>query len=186
MPEKINFKQNIENFELPGTRQHLTNLGYTEEGVSFIVSKIIRVLSKFNNPEEALKVFDESFPKFINSRFGEKQFFGFLKDIDPTNEASHIFPIDCDYAPLEDWEKEEMAPAEIDEFNKERAEYLRSYKDEKLISLADERTYEALATAHYRASKKDQVDESKLPKPRPPISTPTGGQPGFKRKWRFK
>lgn len=186
MTERIDLKQNAENLELSATRQHLSKLGYTDEGVNFIVSKIIRVLSKFGNPEEALRIFDESFPKFVNSRFGERQFFGFLKDIDPTNEASHIFPVDYDYAPLEDWEKEEMTPSEIDEFNKEREEYLRGYKDEKLMVLADEWTYEALTSAHYRASKRDQVDESKLPKPRPPISTPIGGQPGFKRKWRFR
>lgn len=171
------------------TREHLAKLGYPAVGVEFILGKLCIALNKFAEPAQAVVFLEENFHKFVCSRFGEMQLYGFLKDIDPgIPNCEFVFLSDgeyADYSPLEDWEKADMSKLEIEEFEKERQRFLIESRQSKQKVLEDECIYDTLNSSHYRASKRHLVDEKKLPPVRW-VNTPTGGQPGFRRKRRIR
>lgn len=169
------------------TKGHLLTLGYGPDGVDYIISELCRALQKLELSEEAAKSMDIGFPAFVHSRFGERQLRNFLRSIDPRTSYILISLSDSSehWKPLEEWEMKEMDEEEIAEFNRIRKllinESIRGTADGFKV-FEDEYTYEALFSAHYRDSKKHLSKVDGHPGLLHPISTPFGGQPGFRRK----
>lgn len=148
---------------LEKTRAALNKLGYSSQGIEYMIKEIQKVLAKYSDPRRAEELFDENFSKNVHSRFGEHKFRNFLKGIDPKSRRS------LQMAELSEDVMEEMTPVEIQDWNKER-------NAPDLNHLADVWEYEVLCSQHFRSSKKDQIDLERLPKARF-ISVPMGGQP---------
>jgi|GEM_PF-5223569 hypothetical protein len=163
---------------LPKTEAKLKKLGYTQEGIAYMLSQIRKPILQFEDPEEAMRTLEDSFQK-VNSRFGLRQFARFIKDIDPS--ILHAF--DPDFDPL-GGEREYMTAEEIRDFEVERNEAIRGLIAEQrkdYARIAVECESGALNGHHYVTAKPHPPEKplTRLPYFRP---VPIGGQPGYRRR----
>jgi len=149
---------------LENTRTVLSKLGYSAEGVGWMVREISALLAKYSSPVEAARLFEATFPTCRLARFGESNFRRFLKDIDPGNHA---------FINLIPFSPEEMGAMEWSEI--EAHKKLCASPPHDFDSLAQLCTYEALCSCHFRMSRGDEVDAKHLPTARF-ISVPVGGK----------
>ncbi|MDE2188616.1 MAG: hypothetical protein KGJ35_02725 [Patescibacteria group bacterium] len=154
--------------QLPKTGEALTKLGFDTRAVEYMLREIGKVLALYPSPEKAAEQLEKTLPPIALSRFGEKQFATFLRDIHP--DAPHSF--DIKYLKDMDWRA--MEPDEIMETKEAIAGFEERRRKERETWLESPYQYEALLCAHFRPSKSDQGKE----RPRPHIiSVPMGGQP---------
>ncbi len=149
---------------LENTRAALSKLGYSAEGVGWLVRKISAVLARYSSPAEAARLFEATFPTCGLARFEESDFRRFLKDIDPGN---HPF---INLTPLSPEEMDAMEWSEIEAHKKLCASPPRDFD-----SLAQLERYQALCSRHFRRSKRDEVEAKHLPTARF-TSVPVGGK----------
>ena len=149
--------------KLENTRAVLSKLGYSPQGIEYMIREIGKVLAKYSDPDKAARILDENFSKNVHSRFGEHNFRRFIKDIDPRNRES------VNMAEIGKEAMENMTPAAIQAWNE-------ACNAPDLNHLIDVWLYEELCSQHFRVSKKDQVDPKCLPTARF-ISVPIGGKP---------
>jgi hypothetical protein len=161
----------------------LQKLGYVSQGIEYMVSEITKVLAKYESPEEATRVLENALPRVVHSRFGEKQFRAFIREIDP----AILRGFDPDFDPLDDWERKEMTKQEITDFEKERREIVRN------LTIQQKRDYQHIAIElefgdisqhHHVASKNYRIGEPVHRSVQSQYSVPIGGQPGYHRKMR--
>lgn len=133
-----------------------------------MLGEIGRVLALYPSPEKAAEQLEKTLPPIALSRFGQKQFAMFLRDIHPDAPRS------SDIKYLKDMDRREMEPDEIVETDEAIERFEERRRIERETWLESPYHYEALLHAHYRPSKSDQGKE----RPRPHIiSVPMGGQP---------
>lgn len=149
---------------LENTRVALSKLGYSTDGIEYMIQEICVVLAKYSSPVEAAKLLEATLPSCGLSRFGENAFRRFLKDIDSRNRPC------INLNPLT---PEQMKAMEWDEI--EAHKKLLTSPPNDFDILAQPWTYDALCAHHFRESKKDEVNPKHLPTARF-ISVPMGGK----------
>lgn len=151
---------------LEKTHAAFSKLGYSPEGVDYMVMEIAKVLAMYSSPAKAAELLEATLPAGDLSRFGENSFRRFLRSIDPKNRPF------IDLTPRTTQEMEAMG-MDWDEIRSQKE--LVASPPHDFDILADPGTYEALCSRHFRKSKRDEVDPKSLPTARF-ISVPMGGK----------
>ncbi|MEK7635247.1 MAG: hypothetical protein AAB446_02350 [Patescibacteria group bacterium] len=164
---------------------HLTKIGFQKTGVDYIISKITQILEHYEDPLVATAVLSQKFIQTVKSLFSEKQFKHFLSEIDPLVISKHELFMNG-YEPFLDGEKQSMSRIEINEFEQEKRKFITQRQTERkknLGILSNPENYQILTTKNFREMKEP------LGLSVPPIKTlssPMGGQSGYRKRFRRK
>jgi len=144
-------------------------------------NEIKRICALYDDPASAAQILQEALEDGIRSRFGEEQFKRFIRELDPTNVDSNTL-LEEGYEPLEQYERDKMTQAEIKEFEDEKRQFIEQETEKQKRELTRARVaiaIDALNSKHYREAKQPIGLERPTIKE---ISTPMGGQPGYRRR----
>ena len=154
-----------------------------------IKSRMQRIFLKYEKPVAVARIVADNFKKFIRIPFNEKQFSSFLCYIDPgyMSEYDEIEELGI----TEDgFLAAKPSPEEISEYNEDKKAFLKNKAEmynknfETFLNFAE--GYRILQSDVFqKTAELNRKDYLIRPKPRI-ISTPLGGQPGYKIKRKFK
>ncbi len=180
--------------EISRIQSRLESIGYAGEALAGAVSRLRSVISKYDNADTAARLLADGFSNYVSSPFGDRQFWAFLREIDPDilgidgdlieEEVGKKFdvesPFDIEYG-MEREEKE----AYFKELN-EAKNRLRNKRASMYDFLSRKETYDILNSVTWKKIPEGYpLPENKLLRHKP-ISTPMGGMPWYRKKFRRK
>jgi hypothetical protein len=184
---KENFAERIKNPEeqIEQCRQemmvHLQKLGYSSDGVIFIMENFDKVLALYNKPEIVWQNMTDNFKNLIRYPFGEKDFLYFMREIDP----SYITNEEINFAlGVIEFDIKNMDTVEKKDFEKDRKEFIEEEfekRSKNVNFLKDDGVYRILKA--YTEPKGEHLNEAW---PVKFIYTPFGGQSGYRIKFKRK
>ena len=161
----------------------LEKVGYPTSGAEFICNRLTTIARLYNDAQKAMEVIVQNMEAKITGPFSSQQFDTFTREINPSYTPWYLYENKLGISPDE---VEILLPREQEEYWREKRQLDREVsarRREDLSYLRDSDAWEILTKHNWREIQ-PSIGLFKEIKVGRPISTPMGGQPGYKRKTR--
>jgi len=168
--------------KLPKTQASFVRLGYKPEAVDWMLKQITKTLNAFIDTDGAYEAFEQSFPE-IGRRFDLKHFQVFIQELTPNTSVPYRVLKSNDLEPLTEEERSEWPEDEVAEYEEEQRRFTERYlaAQQNVSRIRGLCSDGPLSNCHFVQSKQTTVDNG-LPERAHAVSTPMGGQPGYRLK----